>query len=91
MEKTGKETSAVVEKTVGSETEEGISSVSISMDSTETQGFDVKARRRLLRKIDIHILPVMCLICLLVRSILIVSTRETPVFWLTYLYQTLLS
>ncbi|KAI0902624.1 MFS general substrate transporter [Annulohypoxylon nitens] len=65
MEKTGKETSAVVEKTVGSETEEGISSVSISMDSTETQGFDVRARRRLLRKIDIHILPVMCLICLL--------------------------
>ncbi|KAI1204387.1 high-affinity nicotinic acid transporter [Annulohypoxylon truncatum] len=35
------------------------------MHAAEGQRFDVKATKRLLRKIDIHILPIMCLICLL--------------------------
>ncbi|KAI2469011.1 MFS general substrate transporter [Annulohypoxylon bovei var. microspora] len=65
MEKTGKGTSATTEKAVKSDPGEETSSGSISMHGTEAQGFDVKATKRLLRKIDVHILPIMCLICLL--------------------------
>ncbi|OTB08051.1 hypothetical protein M426DRAFT_317566 [Hypoxylon sp. CI-4A] len=59
------------EKSVAAETilqnnvEGDVSSESGPVGVTEAQEFDAKATKRLLRKIDIHILPIMCLICLL--------------------------
>ncbi|KAI0382634.1 high-affinity nicotinic acid transporter [Hypomontagnella monticulosa] len=50
---------------MGSEMGEGISSGAGSVSITEVPEFDTKATKRLLRKIDFHILPIMCLICLL--------------------------
>ncbi|KAI1134204.1 high-affinity nicotinic acid transporter [Hypoxylon sp. FL0543] len=35
------------------------------MEQTQQAPFDAKATKRLLRKIDFHIIPIMCLICLL--------------------------
>ncbi|KAI1099177.1 MFS general substrate transporter [Jackrogersella minutella] len=64
MEKSG-ETSVTAEKTTGSDIEEGVSPRPTSVNTTKHQMFDAVATKRLLRKIDFHILPIMCLICLL--------------------------
>ncbi|XXH04466.1 transcription factor TFIIF complex subunit Tfg3 [Hypoxylon texense] len=64
-----KQSPAVTQKQVlGSDTEAeaDISSRSAtSVTTTETPELDAKATKRLLRKIDRHILPIMCTICLL--------------------------
>lgn len=61
-----KKTSTVMEKALGPDIEGNASSSSTPVSITSTQEFDVKATKRLLRKIDRHVLPIMCIICLLV-------------------------
>ncbi|KAI0145656.1 high-affinity nicotinic acid transporter [Hypoxylon sp. NC0597] len=64
MEQT-KQASVTNAKPIEGGTEGGITSGTASTNTTELQEFDMKATKRLLRKIDFHILPIMCLICLL--------------------------
>lgn len=45
--------------------EDGAESGAESISADQVQELDAKATKRLLRKIDIHVLPMMCLICLL--------------------------
>ncbi|KAI1378489.1 MFS general substrate transporter [Hypoxylon crocopeplum] len=62
-----KHASIVDEKTTASETGGDVSIVSASASVSVSEGpeFDEKATKRLLRRIDFHILPIMCFICLL--------------------------
>ncbi|KAI0834981.1 MFS general substrate transporter [Hypoxylon sp. FL0890] len=64
MEQT-KQAPVTTEKAMEREAEGDVSSGTGSLDIAEAQEFDAKATKRLLRKIDFHILPIMCLICLL--------------------------
>ncbi len=50
--------------------EDGAESGAESISADQVQELDAKATKRLLRKIDIHVLPMMCLICLSVSKLL---------------------
>ncbi|KAI1763072.1 MFS general substrate transporter [Hypoxylon sp. FL1150] len=64
MDQTNK-AATILEKTSGSDVEGEASPRSTPIDITSAHELDTKATKRLLRKIDRHILPIMCMICLL--------------------------